>query len=96
MGLCSVAQRADNKMSASSNNKSKTQRPPTASIGKSLGDTARKAKSAAKRTAKRTIDDVAMTPFLLQDRFLFEWRIVFGWLCACAHWCCVNADYASL
>lgn len=51
-------------MSASSNNKSNAERPPTASIGKSLGDTARKAKSAAKRTAKRTIDDVAMTPFL--------------------------------
>ena len=51
-------------MSASSNNQSVVERPPTASIGNSLGDTARKAKSAAKRTAKRTIDEVSMTPFL--------------------------------
>lgn len=51
-------------MSASSNNQSVAERPPTASIGNSLGDTARKAKSAAKRTAKRTIDEVSMTPFL--------------------------------
>lgn len=95
MGLCSVAQRADNKMSASSNNKSKTQRPPTASIGKSLGDTARKAKSAAKRTAKRTIDDVAMTPFLARS---FSFRVADRfWMVMCLRsLVCVNAGYASL
>ncbi len=51
-------------MSASSNNQSVAEKTSTASIGNSLGDTARKAKSAAKRTAKRTIDEVSMTPFL--------------------------------
>lgn len=56
-------------MSASSNNQSVAERPPTASIGNSLGDTARKAKSAAKRTAKRTIDEVSMTPFLCKIVF---------------------------
>lgn len=47
-----------------------------------------------KHAARKTIDDVAMTPFLRKITFFFKWRSVSGRIRSFFDRCCIDANYS--